>query len=123
MITTDTAGSVVFRKLASDSVKNVIFFGILCGFIYKVGSNVRWLGLLLFAIFTVMLALSIVQNIFTTLCGIIIFIFRITTLTYGIKNFWWDLANAVQLAEEGFYVVYFVILYQHFFVAAATRTV
>ena len=117
MITTDTAGSVVFRKLASDSAKNVIFFGILCGFIYKVGSHVRWLGLLLFAIFTVMLALSIVQNVFTALCGIMIFIFRTTTLTYRTKNLWWDLTNAVQLAEEGVYVAYFVILYQHFFLS------
>jgi hypothetical protein len=123
MITIDTAGSVAFRKLAWDSVKNVIFFGIASAVIFEIGSHVRWLGLVLFGLYTVMLVLSIVQNILSALCGVFIFIFKAITLTYGTKNLWWDLINAVQLADDGFCILYFVILYRHFFVASAATAI
>lgn len=120
MITTDTEGGVAFRKLASDSVKNVIFFGVLTGFIFEVGTHVRWIGLLLFGIDALFTSLSIVSTIWVTFSGLLILIVRLITLTYGTKNLWWDLINLVQIAEHGFYVVYAVILYRHFFGAAAS---
>lgn len=119
IITPNTEGRVAFVKLASDSIKNVIFFGIAVGVIIGIGSHVRSLGLLLFGIHALTALLHIARTLYAAILGILSFTVKLVTLQYKADDFWWDLTNVAQLIEGAIYVLYFVILYRFFFHASA----
>ena len=97
MVTPETKGRVAFAKLASDSVKNVIFFGIGTGVIMGVGSHVRWLGLLLFGIDALITLLQVAVNVFTAILAV--FLILESTGFQPIRQPWvpqsaWSTVNA-----------------------------
>lgn len=57
-------GRAVLRQVWSDSWKNIVFFGAAVPIIALVGSYVRWLGLVLFAGFTVITLIDVLRLLF-----------------------------------------------------------
>jgi len=116
-VTPETSGRIAFAKLASDSVKNIIFFGIGAAVVMAIGSYVRWLGLLLWGIDALITLLQTAITVSSALLGVVVFVAKAIRLRYKMDDAWWDLANLVQLIEGGVHVLYFLILYRFFFPA------
>jgi hypothetical protein len=93
----------------------VIFYGTGAVLIRVVGSHARWLGLLLFGVYALILIAGALNTAFTSMLGVLIVTRKIITMKYSANDFWWDLVNAVQVAETCFYGLYLVSLWRYFF--------
>ena len=118
MVPTSAETKPIFIKLASDSVKNILFYGLATAFIIGVGSGVRWLGIALFVVDALITILQVASTAFSSVLGVIILIGKVATFRYEIKDLWLHLANLVQLIECGFHVLYFTVMYRCLFVAS-----
>jgi hypothetical protein len=112
---TPTEGKAVFSKAASDSLKNVIIYGVSTAIIVIIGSRVRWLGIVLFGLDGLAIILGIDQAALASILGVVTFFGKIATSMYKSNDFWWDLANIVQIAECGVHAFYFTFMYRHLF--------
>lgn len=118
------SGKELFQRVLSDAVGNVIYYGIACLIIWWVGSNLRWLGLFLFAIYALIEAWSLVHFIFTIGLGLIatpLILYeawkrRSASFRKELNDqILTALAQITRIVEQCFHVAYFLFLYRLFF--------
>lgn len=111
----------IFAKVWRDSFKNVIWYGAQVVIIIAVGKFVWWwAGIVLWAVWALILIIGGIQTLLVTLLGIILLPIGIYRKLKGLPTE--DAAspylvagNLIQLTENAIYVGYFYVLYKIFF--------
>ena len=112
---------LVFGQVLANSVKNIFFFGAGLGVIIFAGSFFRWVGLTLFAIFALIVALNVFQWLFTA--GLMLLVLP-GKLWHAVKaksfvivkgELYISSATFIQLIENAVYIWFCYYLYTYFY--------
>ncbi len=114
----DPRADFVFARSVAEILPNLIYFGIGVGFIVLLGNWLRWLGILGFAVYALILLIDVVRFAFLVITGTILSvtksgptIFRPPTKLPAKA---WG-ALLIQLVESSVFACYTVFLYGYFF--------
>jgi hypothetical protein len=119
----------IFDKVWRDSIKNVIWYGAQVVVIIIVGKFIWWwAGIVLWAIWALILILAGIQTLFVTLLGIILIPITIYRKLKGLStdgagSLILAIGHMIQLIENAIYAFYFYLLFTVFSHSATLCTI
>jgi hypothetical protein len=105
----------ILYQVINNTIKNIVFYGIVVGIIALIGSWFWWVGIVLAVIFIVFLVLSIVHSVMVTGMGVMLWVMKLVGKKVPPQTWHLEVANIVFLFEFFVLMAYGVFLYHWFF--------